>query len=117
MHEFPLTLEYGKQVDQLRRRYQDLLWHSEFRDTVGATVLADNESFDTYSVFLDPDSGRRAVVVANPHADRPLAVEVQLPDGNGPLVSATPEKPVSQSSDGHALLPALSTIVFMESDR
>ena len=117
LHEFPLTLEYGKQVDQLRRRYQDLLWHSEFRDTVGATVLADNESFDTYSVFLDPDSGRRAVVVANPHADRPLAVEVRLPDGNGPLVSATPEKPVSQSSDGHALLPALSTIVFMESDR
>ena len=117
LHEFPLTLEYGKQVDQLRRRYHNLLWHSEFRDTVGATVLADNESFDTYSVFLDPDSGRRAVVVANPHADRPLAVEVRLPDGSGPLVSATPEKPVSQPSDGHALLPALSTIVFMEPDR
>ena len=117
LHEFPLPLEYGKQVDQLRRRYHNLLWHSEFRDTVGATVLADNESFDTYSVFLDPDSGRRAVVVANPHADRPLAVEVRLPDGSGPLVSATPEKPVSQPSDGHALLPALSTIVFMEPDR
>ena len=39
--DFPLTLEYGKKVDALRRKYKAWIWDAEFRDTLGADVTAD----------------------------------------------------------------------------
>ena len=37
--EMPATIEYGKKIDALRRRYRNLLWDAEYLDTLGATVL------------------------------------------------------------------------------
>ena len=114
LQETPLTMDYGKRVDQLRKQYQNLLWHGEFRHTVGATVLAEDGNFDHYSVFVDPKSGRRAVVVVNPDAETPVPVAVSFPGKQRPLISATPEKPQPQASSGRATVPALSAVVFVE---
>ena len=113
LQEFPLTLEYGKRVDALRRRYADWLWRAEFRHTVGARVTADGKAYGHYSVFVDRDSGRRAVVVINPAADEDVDIVCTLPDAAA-LVSATPEVPESRPADGKATVPALSAVVFME---
>ena len=92
LDEFPLTLEYGKRVDRLRQRYQELLWRGEFRHTVGARVLTGDGPLNSYSVFVDRQSGRRAVVVANPDPQQKVEIEVQLSDKVLPLISATPGK-------------------------
>jgi len=113
LHEFPLTLAYGKRVDALRRRYPDLLWHGEFRHTNGAQVFADGKPVDHYSVFVDRKSNRRAVVVVNPRAHDELKIAVQMDDATS-MISATPEDPMPSVSDGRATLPPLSAVVFME---
>ena len=41
LYEFPLTMSYGRQVDELRRRYADFLWRGTFRDRQQATVLSE----------------------------------------------------------------------------
>ena len=38
--DYPLTLAYGKQMDALRTELREYFWDGEFRDKVGATVLA-----------------------------------------------------------------------------
>jgi hypothetical protein len=38
LEECPLTLEYGKKVDALRKHFHAFLWDAEFQDTIGATV-------------------------------------------------------------------------------
>jgi hypothetical protein len=114
LHEFPLTLDYGKRVDRLRRKYHDLLWEGEFRHTVGAQVRTSDKTFDSYSVFAHPQSGRRAVVVANPSSDKTISVKVELPGKARPLISATPEDPRPVASDGRSVLPPLSAVVFIE---
>ncbi len=113
LQEFPLTLAYGKSIDALRRRYPDLLWHGEFRHTQGAKVFADGEPVDHYSVFVDRQSNRRAVVVVNPKPDDELKISVKIANATS-MISATPEDPAPSISDGQATLPPLSAVVFME---
>ena len=40
LDDYPLTLAYGKQMDALRTELREYFWDGEFRDEVGATVLA-----------------------------------------------------------------------------
>ncbi|NJD04470.1 MAG: hypothetical protein FIA99_18185, partial [Ruminiclostridium sp.] len=40
LDEFPLTIEYGKKIDALRKRYKNFLWDAEFIDTLEAQVTA-----------------------------------------------------------------------------
>ena len=40
-HFVPMTLAYGKKIDDLRRQYKVWLWDAEFRDTLGGKVGAD----------------------------------------------------------------------------
>jgi hypothetical protein len=36
LDEMPVSLVYGRAVDDLRRRYKEWIWDAEFRDTLGA---------------------------------------------------------------------------------
>ena len=107
---FPLTLEYGKKIDALRRRYREWLWDAEFRDTLGASVVADGAH--RHAVFVSK-SGKRAVVVVNQEQVKSITVEVQLPNA-GRLVVATPEQPDAQSTSGTLKVPPRSAAVVME---
>lgn len=74
--DFPLTLEYGKKVDALRRKHRKFLWDAVFRDTLGVTVCADGNH--RYSVYVAQDH-KRAVVIMNLEERRPINVTVTLP--------------------------------------
>jgi hypothetical protein len=108
--DFPLTLEYGKRVDALRRKYREFLWDAEFRDTVGATVNAEGEH--RYSVFV-AKSGKRAVVVINLEQGSPISANLALPNA-GRLAMVTPENQDAQPIAGAVHIPARSAAVIIE---
>ncbi len=108
--DFPLTLEYGKRVDALRRRYREYLWDAEFRDTLGATVTADGNY--RYTVFA-AKGGKRAVAIVNLEQEKPIAASVALP-GAGRLAVVTPEKPDAEAAARTIQVPARSAAILLE---
>lgn len=110
--DFPLTLEYGKKIDALRRRYQRWLWDADYRDTLGAEVTVNGAPHRLYSVFRNA-AGERAVVVVNQHRDRPIQPEVKLPNPRRLLI-VTPEEPDSRPTNGLVTIPARSAAVVLE---
>ena len=50
LRDFPLTMAYGKKIDDLRRKYKAWLWDGTFHDTLGAKVSADGQY--RYSIFV-----------------------------------------------------------------
>ncbi|MGH8022750.1 MAG: hypothetical protein ACRED1_04155 [Limisphaerales bacterium] len=107
--DFPLTLAYGKKIDDLRRRYKEYLWDAQFRDTVGAEVTADGAF--RYSVFDSP-SGKRAVVVVNTDSQA-IAAKVSIPNADD-LLAATPEEPDARPTTGAVEIPTRCAVVVME---
>jgi hypothetical protein len=110
LHDFPLTMAYGKKIDDLRRTYKAYLWDGAFRDTLGAHVSADEPH--QYSVFL-AENGKRAVVIVNTSSERGLAAKVTLPNP-GNLIVATPEQPEGQPTNGTLEIAARSAAVLIE---
>lgn len=110
LHDFPMTMAYGKKIDDLRRKYKAYLWDGAFRDTLGAEVSASGQF--RYSVFL-ADSGKRAVVVVNPSSNDAITAKVSLPNP-GRLVVATPDEPEAVAMTGALQIPARSAAVVIE---
>lgn len=108
--DYPLTLAYGKKIDALRRKYKDYLWDADFRDTLGASVMADGAV--RHTVFVT-SSGKRAVVVVNMELSKPITATVDLPHP-GRLVVATPENPDARPSGETLTIPARLAAVLME---
>jgi len=108
--DYPLTLDYGKKIDALRRKYKAYLWDADFRDTLGAKVTA-NGSY-RYSVFVTA-TGKRAVVVVNEEFNKAITAQVKLPHP-GKLVAATPEEPEAQPTTDTLEIPARSAAVVLE---
>jgi len=108
--DFPLTLEYGKKIDALRRKYRAFLWEAEFRDNLGAAVTSDGKH--RHSVFV-ASGAKRAVVVINQEFSKAITVKVDLPNA-GSLLVASPEQQESQPTSGTLTIPARSAVVVME---
>jgi hypothetical protein len=108
--DFPLTLEYGKKIDALRRKYRALLWDAEFRDSLGAAVTSDGKH--RHSVFV-ASGGKRAVVVINQEYDKTITAKVDLPNP-GSLVVASPEQQEGRPTSGSVTIPPRSAAVIME---
>ena len=113
LEEFPLSLEYGKKVDGLRKRYAEFLWDGTFRHTLGAKVHTKGKNQPTYSVFTAA-SGKRAVVLANFDPKKTLALRLELDPPATSLLLATPESPDAIATDGAITLPPRSAAVLME---
>lgn len=108
--DFPLTLAYGKKIDNLRRRYRTYLWDGVFQDTLGAEVSADGAH--RYTVFI-ANGGKRAVVVINQESEKEIRAKVNL-SNPGSLAIVTPEQPDLQPSTGTLQIPARSVAVLIE---
>jgi hypothetical protein len=120
LDDFPRTIEYGKRMDALRRRYREFLWDGEFRHTQGAAVTAAAAPGETpkpypwYSVFRGAAGGKQAVVIANFSADKELAASVELASAGRDVVVVSPEAPDPRPVTGKVVLPPLSSAVVME---
>jgi hypothetical protein len=113
LDDFPLTIEYGKKVDALRRRYKAYLWDGEYRDTLGATVTVGGKSHPQYSVFVNNSTRQRALVIVNPSNSDEMLFDVSLPDPRR-LSVVTPEMPEPKDSTGQLRIPAESVAVLLE---
>jgi len=110
LHDFPMTMAYGKKIDDLRRKYRAYLWDGAFRDNLGAEVSANAPH--QYSVFL-AENGKRAVVVVNPGSNSAITAKVSLPNP-GSLRVVTPEQPDGKPTNGAVEVPARSVAVVIE---
>ncbi|TSJ42714.1 hypothetical protein FO440_00540 [Mucilaginibacter corticis] len=107
--DFKMTLDYGKKIDALRKRYKAYLWDGVFHDTLGATVSANGDH--KYSVFTT-STGKRAVVLVNP-VRKTVNCKVSLPN-QGKLVLVSPENQDETATDGNVEVPPRSAVVVME---
>jgi hypothetical protein len=114
LDEMPVTIRYGQSVDELRRKYRAWLWDAEFRDTVGARVLADGVPLRTFSMFRRADA-RRAVVMANIDSRTPIACELIFDDGKPAIGKwVSPEDLEPKSWPGKLQVPPAGVVVFLE---
>lgn len=119
LEELPLTLEYGKKVDALRKRYQAFLWDAEFQDTVGATIEIVGEGPEggnsiVYSVFRRTDSERKAVILVNNNR-APITARVDT-GWRSRFIAVSPEHPEPRTVNAQVQIPSRSAIVVMESN-
>jgi len=81
LDDYPLTLDYGKQMDALRAELRDYFWDGEFRHEVGATVTADGKPHHPYAVFVNHRAGKRGLVICNYDEQKTVTVQVELDAG------------------------------------
>jgi len=112
--EMPRTLQYGKRVDALRRRYRQYIWDGEYRDRLEARVTAGGKPSHEYSVFRAAATGKHAAVVLNREAQASLAVTVGFESGSASMLLATPEQPEARPSGPSFEIPPLSAVLVME---
>ncbi|HTJ29199.1 MAG TPA: hypothetical protein VL346_01775, partial [Acidobacteriaceae bacterium] len=108
--DFPLTLDYGKKMDALRRRYREYLWDAEFRDTVGAAVTNNGQPYTNYTVFRTT-TGQQAIVLVN---DEHTSLNLSVHSGNATAFRAvSPESPDPRPTTDNVTVPARSTLVLL----
>lgn len=111
----PLTMAYGRKVDDLRRRYRSFLWDGEFRSHIGAAVELDGKPIKEFSVYEERAGGKRAVVVCNLDAKKAVKAAVKLEGRAGAsLKVAFPDKPDAVAVDGEVEIPPRSVAIVME---
>ncbi|MGD0729724.1 MAG: DUF6259 domain-containing protein [Terracidiphilus sp.] len=114
LDEMPVSMSYGRAVDDLRRKYKEWLWDAEFRDTLGAQVTAKGELLSTYSVFRRKD-GLRAVAFANMSDADAVVCEVALENAQAEgLKWVSPEQPDPKPWPGKLELAPGAVAVVLE---
>jgi hypothetical protein len=113
LDEIPDTMTYGRLMDDFRRKYRDWVWDAEFRDTIGAKVLADGKPHGAYTVFQRRD-GLRAVAIANLSDTQSIVCEVTLDHPHSAnLTYASPEAPELKAWPGRTkLAPGFAALVI-----
>jgi len=114
LDEFPLTIEYGKKVDVLRKRYQNYIWDADFRHTLGAKVRVNENNIDTYTVFKNRQNGKQAVVIVNYNYNQAIEAKLELENQAGTLWSVTPEDQELKKYTGKVIIPVNSAMVILE---
>jgi hypothetical protein len=117
LRDFPLTVAYGQKAQTLRRRLRDFIWLGRFRHTDGGSViLADPAQPHMWSIYENRATGKRAVVIANEDATRPLTATVSLEENPAATFHVhTPDAPEGRPITGNTVtLPARSLAVLVE---
>jgi hypothetical protein len=112
--DFPMTLEYGKKIDELRTKYNEFLWDGDFLDTMDAKVSAGSQPYTSYTVFKSRQTNKYGVVVTNNDMKNSANVSVSLDNGNTNLEYVTPENMVPQPYNGNINIPAQSVVFLYE---
>jgi hypothetical protein len=114
LDEMPVSLSYGRAVDDLRHRYKEWVWDAEFRDTLGAKVTAGGAPLETYTVFRRKD-GLRAVALANMSDTDSIVCEVSLDHAKTTQLKwVSPEQPEPKPWTGKLELAPGSAAVILE---
>lgn len=114
LDDFPLTLSYGKKMDELRTELREYFWDGEFCHELGAKVTSDSKPHHPYSVFLNKHSGKSGIVVSNYAMHESITVHVSL-DNHHPLNRyRLVDDPAWCSMDQGILIPPCSAAIIIE---
>ena len=114
LEDFPLTLQYGQQMDVLRTDLRDYFWDGEFRDRVGASVRTeDGRPHHPYSVYLNARSGEPGLVVANYDERAPVSVDARLEDGKALAQYRLVDDGAWKPASGKIVIPPASAAVVI----
>ncbi|HHU77725.1 MAG: DUF6259 domain-containing protein [Caldicoprobacterales bacterium] len=109
--DFPLTMEYGMQMQQLREETSEYTWYGEFMERDGAKVYdSEGKPYEYYSVFKS-DEGNLAVVITNFNQNDPLTVSAELSTGRVSRWKAVGGEWVTDSS---IIVPPRTAVVAVE---
>ena len=113
LDDYPLTVEYGKQMDALRTELRDYFWDGEFRDTVGAKVIVDGKVHHPYTIFIHRTSGQPGVVIANYDENNCIQAYVKLEQDHELSRYRAVDNPHWQSvKDGIFIQPCSAVVVI-----
>lgn len=113
LHDFPLTLAYGKRMDALRTELRGHLWDGTFQHESGARVTSDGADHHPYSVFAAQD-GSVCVAIANYDECRTANVTVELDTGREPGRWRTVDEEAWHAVSGGIEIPPRSAVVVLE---
>lgn len=114
LDDFPLTVNYGRQMDGLRNELKEYFWDGEFRHEIGASVNTINgKPHHPYSVFINRDNGKSGVVVVN-YEDEGVTVFITLDEGICPKSYRLVDDPRWKSTKAGIVLPPRSAAVVIE---
>ncbi len=111
LSEFPRVMAYGQKVDQLRRQYEDFLWHGEFQDILGANVTGNNIK---YTVFRNRKNGKKAVVAYNVDTEKANMANVSIEGSTTSLTIVSPENQSPVAFSGNVEIGPQSMVVIIE---
>ena len=112
--DFPLTLEYGKKIDELRSKYKEFLWEGDFLDTMNAKVMSGNQNFTSYTVFKNLQTNKYGMVITNNNLKNSINVCVSLDNGATDLEYVTPENLNPVAYTDKINIPAQSVVFLYE---
>lgn len=109
--EFPQTLNYGKQMDALRRRYYDLLWDAEFLGTRPLPVDTLSGEPLTWGVYRSRKTDGAAAVIVN-YSDETAVFRTGASGFRWDRI-VSPEDPDGEVFSGEAVVPPRSAAVLI----
>jgi sugar phosphate isomerase/epimerase len=113
LDDYPLTMAYGRQMDDLRTELRAYFWDGEFRDMVGATVTAGDKAHHPYAVFAHAETQQEAVVVCNYDEHEPVTVNVTLDSGQALSRYRLADDPLWRPTTGGVTIPPQSAAVVL----
>lgn len=112
LDDFPDTIAYGKQMDALRSELREYFWNGEFRDTVGAAVMANGKIHHPYAVFISRQ-GKSGVVICNYDEKQSVTVQLTLHSGEKLDHYRLVDDLQWRDTDGGISIPPLSAVVVI----
>jgi hypothetical protein len=113
LDDYPDTMGYGKQMDALRVELRDYFWDGEFRDTVGATITANDKPYQTFSVFINAKNGKSGVVITNYSETEPVTVDLALDSGEVLKLFRLVDDQAWQDTERGITIPPMSAAVVV----
>lgn len=115
LDDYPSTIAYGKQMDQLRTELREYFWDGEFRHECGATVTSlDGQPHHPYAVYINRANGKAGVVIANYDEQKSVAVKVKLDDGSSLSRYRLVDNPAWKSTEEGIFIPPCSAAVVLD---
>lgn len=109
LSDYVHVTEYGRQIEDMRKEFADIIWNAEYCVHKGADVIGHDIE---WSVFERPD-GRRAVVLSNNGVEKVSKALVSM-GNNKELFYISPEDTAPKVFNGSVDVNPLSVVVVFE---
>lgn len=82
LEDFPMTVAYGRAMDELRTRWRRWFWDGEYADELGASIRTESgQAHHPYALFTPADGGHPGIALAN-HSDEPVRLHISIDGSN-----------------------------------